>query len=495
MIATDQLILIVDDSPEDRATFRRYLTQGTQPGAEVLEADCGEAGLELYFSRQPDCVLVDFNMPDLDGLQFLERLKVGQNDEFDAVVMITGEGNEAIAVQAMKHGALDYLTKSRIDRESLLRSVRYAIEQKELRDQRREAEHRLQLVAEQLPALLWTTDLDGRFTAPAPHGLPNGAGGSRDLIGQRLGDYFESEDVVFPPLAAFLSARKGETMSFQLRWQGRSLHLRTQPFRDRRHTIVGTITIGIDVTAQAKMEDQLDAARHIQQMLLPHTTPQIPGFDIAGSMIPALQTAGDYYDFIPLPDDNWGLAVGDVSGKGLPAALIMVELRAYLRSQLESSTDLSEALRRANRFLLRDFDAARFVTLFFAQLDPQTRTLNYAGAGHNGFLLRASGAVIDLPSTGLPLGLWDDPTAIGSSRVFLEPGDLAVILTDGFHETFAAGKQLGMPRLLAELQRVRDQSAAQILVALNRFACDFAAGESQADDMTGVVIKCLSPAS
>ena len=493
MIATDRLILIVDDSPEDRATFRRYLTQGLRRGDEILEADCGEAGLDLYFSRHPDCVLVDFNMPDFDGLEFLQRIKVDHDDEFDAVVMVTGEGNEAIAVQAMKQGAVDYLTKSRINSELLLRSVRYAIEQKGLKDQRREAERRLQLVAEQLPALLWTTDLDGRFTPPLPHGLRDGANGSRDLIGQTLGNFFETNDTSFPPLAAFRSATQGAMTSFQLDWKGRSLHLRTQPFRDHRQNIVGTISIGIDVTIQARMEHQLDAARHVQQMLLPHRTPQVPGYDIAGAMFPALQTAGDYYDFIPLSGENWGLVVGDVSGKGLGAALIMVELRAYLRSQLEGPTDLTEALRRANGFLLQDFDASNFVTLFFAQLNPRTRCVSYAGAGHNGFLLKSSGVHVELPSTGMPLGLVADPGITASSMVPFEPGDLMVFLTDGFHETIAAGELLGMQRVLDTLQQVREQPAAEILAALHRLARDFAAGATQQDDMTGVVIKCLPP--
>ncbi len=492
MIATDRLILIVDDNPEDRATFRRYLSQGLWHGHEILEADCGEAGLELYFSRQPDCVLVDFNMPDLNGLEFLQRMSADHHNEFDAVVMVTGEGDEGVAVQAMKLGALDYLPKSRIDRDSLLRSVRYAIEQKDLQDQRREAEHRLKLVAEQLPALLWTTDLDGCFTLPSPHGLVNGPGGSRALIGQKLGDYFESVDASFPPIAAFLRACQGETMSFELPWKGRSLRLRTQPFRDNRQKIVGTISIGIDVTTQARMEHQLDAARHVQQLLLPHTTPQVPGFDIAGLMIPALQTAGDYYDFIPLPDNNWGLVVGDVSGKGLGAALIMVELRAYLRAHLESSIDLSLVLRRASRFLLRDFDAAQFVTLFFVRLNPQRRSVSYAGAGHDGFLLRASGAVVELSSTGMPLGLVDDLDIAASPLIPLEPGDLLVILTDGFNETMSAGKLLGMPRVLDMIQQLREQPAAQILASLDRLVREYAAGAPQQDDMTGVVIKCLS---
>ncbi len=491
MIATDRLILIVDDSPEDRATFRRYLMQGLRRGDEILEADCGQAGLDLYFSRQPDCVLVDYRLPDLDGLEFLQQMKLDHNGEFDAVVMVTGEGDEQIAVQAMKLGAIDYLPKSRINSELLLRAVRYAIEQKDLQDRNRQVEQRLHLITEQLPALLWTTDLEGRFTAPPPHGLLNAGVGSQVLIGLLLSDFFKTDDATFPPLAALHRAVQGEPTTFQIEWQNRSLHLRTQPFRDRRHQIVGTITVGIDVTAQSRLEHQLDAARHVQQMLLPHTNPSVPGFDVAGAMFPALQTAGDYYDFLPLAGEEWGLVVGDVSGKGLGAALVMVELRASLRSQLQNVHDLSEVLRRANQLLLQDFDAAEFVTLFFAQLNPRTRMLTYAGAGHNGFLLKSSGAVIELPSTGIPLGLLDDPDLAASPTIPLSPGDLVVILTDGFHETLAAGELLGIKRVLAAIQQVREQPASQILAALYRVARDFAGDGPQQDDMTGVVIKCL----
>lgn len=493
--STDRRILIVDDSPEDRATFRRYLTQGLRNGDEILEADCGKAGLELYFSRQPDCVLVDYRLPDLDGLEFLQQMKLNHNGEFDAVVMVTGEGDEQIAVQAMKLGAIDYLPKSRINSELLLRAVRYAIEQKELQDRNRQVEQRLRLITEQLPALLWTTDLEGRFTPPPPHGLLSAGVGSHVLIGMSLSDFFKTDDAMFPPLAAFHRAVQGEPTSFQLDWQHRSLHLRTQPFRDRRHQIVGTITVGLDVTAQSRLEHQLDAARHVQQMLLPHTNPTVPGFDVAGAMFPALHTAGDYYDFLPLAGEEWGLVVGDVSGKGLGAALVMVELRASLRSQLQNVHDLSELLRRANQLLLQDFDAAEFVTLFFAQLNPRTRMLTYSGAGHNGFLLKSSGAVIELPSTGMPLGLLEDLDLAASPTFPLSPGDLVAILTDGFHETFAAGELLGTKRVLAAIQQVREQPASEILAALYRLARDFAADGPQQDDMTGVVIKCLPEGS
>ncbi len=492
MSTTEQRILIVDDSPEDRATFRRYLTQALRRGDEIREAELGQDGLAVCAEWQPDCVLVDYRMPDLDGLEFLRRLN--HDHECGAVLMVTGEGDEDVAVEAMKLGALDYLVKSRIDRESLLRAVRYALEQKESRDQRREAQERLQLITEQSSSLLWTTDLDGRFTAPPPFGLLRDPAQAHELLGTTLFDYFKTHDATFPTIAGYQRALHGDTTSMDFHWQGRDLHLRTQPFRDSRSAIVGTLGIGLDVTAQMRMERQMDAARQIQRKLLPQTAPQLAGFDIAGAMFPAYHTAGDYFDFIPMAEDILGVVVGDVSGKGLGAALIMVELRAYLRSQVENIMDIPELLRRASRFLLQDFKATDFVTLFFGWLDSSRNCISYVGAGHNGFLLKAAGEIVELPGTTQPLGLFETPDHAAVEIIPLEPGDVLLVLTDGFNETLGRGELLGMACVLETAQRVRERSAEQILKALHQLARDFADGASQYDDMTGVVIKCLQPA-
>jgi carbon storage regulator CsrA len=121
-------ILIVDDSPEDRSTFRRFLDAGTrEPRYSFAEASCGREGLDLFRVQHPDCVLLDFRMPDLDGLEFLAEMKSGKLGNHVPVIMLTGQGAEAVAVQAMKSGAVDYLVKQHVTKETLQRTVYQAL--------------------------------------------------------------------------------------------------------------------------------------------------------------------------------------------------------------------------------------------------------------------------------------------------------------------------------------------------------------------------------
>jgi signal transduction histidine kinase len=126
-------ILIVDDSPEDRALYRRLLAQGLESEAEFQEADCGEEGLEMARREPPDCLLLDYRLPDVDGLEFLERLRGDTADGLVPVIVLTGQGNEAVAVEAMKRGAQDYLLKGSVTRDRLLRAVENAVEKVALR--------------------------------------------------------------------------------------------------------------------------------------------------------------------------------------------------------------------------------------------------------------------------------------------------------------------------------------------------------------------------
>lgn len=166
MTENERMILIVDDSPEDRATYRRYLLQDEQYTYAVLEEEYGENGLELCRLVRPDAILLDFLLPDIDGLEFLSELQtqIGRNDL--PVIMLTGEGNEAIAVQAMKSGAADYLVKSNTTPESLRLAIHNVVEQAYLRRQLeqaeealRESQHFIQRIANTSPNVLYLFDL------------------------------------------------------------------------------------------------------------------------------------------------------------------------------------------------------------------------------------------------------------------------------------------------------------------------------------------------
>ncbi len=240
-------------------------------------------------------------------------------------------------------------------------------------------------------------------------------------------------------------------------------------------------------------ERELDLARSIQQARLPKAAPVLAGFDIAGVSNPAQETGGDYLDFIPLPDGSLGVADGDASGHGIAAALLMAETRAYLRALARTETSLGEVLTVVNRHVAEDI-GGDFVTLVLARLDPRTRSLVYASAGHMpGYVLNGRGEVrTALPSTGLPLGI--DPTAAfpDGAALTLEPGDLVLLLTDGIAEAFSPdGPQFGLARALECVRVHRGATSGAIVAALVDEVRVFSHG-LQMDDMTAVVIQ-VSP--
>ena len=238
----------------------------------------------------------------------------------------------------------------------------------------------------------------------------------------------------------------------------------------------------------------LQAAREIQQRLFPSQAPALPGFDIAGASFPAGDTGGDYYDFIPMLQGSLGLVVGDVSGHGFGPALIMANTRAYLRALSLTCSGVGDILTRANAALREDTADQHFVTLLFAALHPQDRTLVYASAGHNpGLVLDAAGNVRrELKSTDLPLGVMPDTVFTAAPRFELTPGEILFLFTDGLVEARAPDKtDFGLERALETIREHRTRPASEIVEALYQRARDFEGGEPQRDDVTMVVVKLL----
>src|SRR5262249_54366206 len=224
---------------------------------------------------------------------------------------------------------------------------------------------------------------------------------------------------------------------------------------------------------------------------LPKPSPVLPGLEIPGASHPALETGGDYFDFIPMSDGHWGIAIGDASGHGIGAALLVVETRAYLRAFALTHTDPGQVLGSVNQRLADDITADHFVTLFLGRLNPRTRSLVYSSAGHMpGYVLDGRGEVkLVLQSTGLPLGV--DPTGAfpNSPTVRLEPGDLLFLLSDGIVEAPAGdGPLLGIGRTLEVVRAHRHEPPGEIIAALMHQVREWS-GSAQADDMTAIVIK------
>lgn len=239
-----------------------------------------------------------------------------------------------------------------------------------------------------------------------------------------------------------------------------------------------------------RLEREMNLAAEIQRQILPKGAPTVPGFELAGWYRPARQVGGDYYDLVPRKDGRIGLVLGDVSGKGMPAALMVSTLHSALRLLLDHTPFGPSLLERLNRHIVESSAANKFITMLIAELDPHTGVLHYMNAGHNpGILLRGDDTVEQLGAGGLPLGLL--PEARFQSRaVTMEPGDLLCIYSDGITEAESPNEEeFGMGRLIDLLRWQRYQPLSEMMEAIPRAVGEFSRGLPQGDDQTVVLLR------
>jgi serine phosphatase RsbU (regulator of sigma subunit) len=244
--------------------------------------------------------------------------------------------------------------------------------------------------------------------------------------------------------------------------------------------------------ALQESQEQFRVAREIQQHLFPKSAPAIAGFELAGVSQPAEAMGGDYFDYLPMRRGCLGLVVGDVTGHGVGPAVLMAETRAYLRLLAKNTDDVGEVMTRANAALAEDVGSERFVTLLFAQLDPESRTLQYVNAGHpSGYVFGADGEIrATLRRTGLPLGIRKDTVYTSAPPISLSPGEIVVLLTDGFEEAIAPDDHVfGIERVFNLVREHRAAPAEGIVQSLCGAVHDFIEDTPQADDVTVIVAK------
>jgi PAS domain S-box-containing protein len=241
-------------------------------------------------------------------------------------------------------------------------------------------------------------------------------------------------------------------------------------------------------------EEEFYLARQIQRNLFPAAAPCLPGFDLAALSQSAVATGGEYFDYIPMPYGQVGIAIGDVSGHGFGPALLMASTRAYLRTLAQFQTDVGQILVLANRIIYQDTHGDAFMTLFLGRLDPVARTLVHASAGHlAGYILDAAGREkVHLKSTGIPLGV-EPETAYGTaSPIQLESGDIVLLLTDGIVEARSPDdEEFGLERCVTTVRSHRDRPAAALVDALHASVTQFCGGKPATDDLTGLIVKVL----
>ena len=239
-----------------------------------------------------------------------------------------------------------------------------------------------------------------------------------------------------------------------------------------------------------RLERELALASEIQQRFQPTAPPHITGYELQGISFPCYEIGGDYYDFIEREDGRLVIALGDVSGKGTAAALLMSSLHAAIHAQSASHDSLVATISAVNRYLADNIPANRFVTLFYAELDPDSGALSFLNAGHNPpLIVHNAGTVEQLASGGLPLGIKRD-AEYREGRTRLQPGDVLVIYSDGVTEAVSpTGEEFGPTRLYEVVSRNVEASAAGIRDRIESSLTKFAQGTSAADDITLVIVK------
>jgi len=242
---------------------------------------------------------------------------------------------------------------------------------------------------------------------------------------------------------------------------------------------------------ERRAEQELEFARQVQARLFPQFLPPLATLDYAGACIQARQVGGDYYDFLNLGSDRIGLVIGDISGKGMAAALLMANLQANLRSQCAIAIDEPQSLLRSvNELFYQNTNDSAYATLFFGEYDDKRQRLRYANCGHlSALLMRQNGAVELLDATCTVLGLFPGWTCtIAESQ--LASGDTLALYTDGITESVdRSGQEYGQGRIVDALRQHRELSAERLLSAIIDDVKSFSADE-QFDDITLLVAKC-----
>jgi sigma-B regulation protein RsbU (phosphoserine phosphatase) len=247
-----------------------------------------------------------------------------------------------------------------------------------------------------------------------------------------------------------------------------------------------------EVLEKRRLDEEVTIGQRIQRSFLPSRNPEVKNFDIAGANYSSERVGGDYYDFIRIAGEQLGIVVGDVSGKGIAAALIMAAFRASLIAEIRNNYAMRTTMGKVNKLLWESIEADRFVTALFGVLDTEARRFTYVNAGHNPALLyrASSGQFETLDATGPLLGTFE--TATFKERVVeLRPGDVLVMYTDGVTEAMTpAGELFGEERLRREIEKRREEPAAKIVRGIWEAVLAFEAGE-QEDDATLVVVRSL----
>ena len=261
-------------------------------------------------------------------------------------------------------------------------------------------------------------------------------------------------------------------------------------FANQAATALETAYLHRQALEKERLEREIELAADIQRRLLPTAIPVAEGFELAGWSRPARHVGGDFYDLMRLKQGRVGAVLADVSGKGLPAALMVSTIHSALRLLVDREGVGPGLVQHLNRHIAASTAPNKFITLLVVELDPSSNEVRYVNAGHNpGVVIGSDGNVRELASGGLPLGLFGE-SSYESGSLVLEPGDLLCLYSDGLTECESpSDEEFGLPRLVDLLRASSDRSLSEVIRAVDAAVTDFAQGLSQGDDQTLVLLR------
>src|SRR3989441_6083746 len=256
--------------------------------------------------------------------------------------------------------------------------------------------------------------------------------------------------------------------------------------------IIEKVMLHDELIEKKRLQTQLEVARQVQLELLPAKDPELAGFDISAYNFPTEEVSGDYYDWVRVYDDQIGIVIADVAGKGVPAALLMAFLRASLRAATHIGYSAHISMSKVNYLLWESIERNQFVTGFYGILDATNRTLSYSNAGHvPALLMNADGTARYEERGGVPLGMFRD------SRYYeyfetIEPGEVFVLYTDGVTEAMnSTDEEYGRDRLVEAVRQCRHLGAREMIDYVHRDVLNWTEGLGATDDVTFFIIKAL----
>jgi sigma-B regulation protein RsbU (phosphoserine phosphatase) len=256
--------------------------------------------------------------------------------------------------------------------------------------------------------------------------------------------------------------------------------------------IIEKVMLHEQLIEKKRLEGQLEVARQVQLALLPPQDPEIAGYDISAYNFPTEEVSGDYYDWVKIYDNQIGVVIADVAGKGVPAAILMAFLRASLRAASHIGYATHISLYKVNYLLWESIERNQFVTAFYAILDADTHSLSYSNAGHNPpLLVNAAGTSRFIHRGEQPLGMFPD-TRYHEYHLELELGDVLVLYTDGATEASSpSGEEFGRERLAQAVKDIYDRPAREMIASLQMRVLEWTGNAGAGDDVTFFIIKAL----